>query len=506
MASPYVSQSASNYNANPPPDDGSQTAANTVTWAGIKSKLADVLKTYSDNINTAIVNAFNTIFLNAVSLQSAPYTIQSSDRGKLIRVTGATTITLPAASAIGAGWEVTIKNANFQPLGLTVTIAPNGLDAIDAFAGSITLPNAGGQVTLVSDGVSAWHSGSGSAAGPLVVPPTTFQNLLVNGNFDIWQNGTTITDPNPDAAGTAGYTADQWRAGRGTDATGMSVSRQTDVPASPGFRFSAKVQRTAADVSTQQINIFQPVETARAKQLQGQYVTFSAWLKIGANFSGSGSTLLVRIFTGTGTDEGSWNTYTGQVTLLSTNTPALNTSWQRFQFTPTSPVAANATEIAVYLSYLPTGTAGADDSFYVDGAMLVPGQFAGPNEFLPQEIVILDCDRYFFSTFGGTTAPAQNAGVAKAFQFPQAVGAATAASAPDFRFPVPMRAIPAMTLYNPSAANAQIRNASAAADWSGSTTSNTTALNTNISGTSPGGSAAGQSCLVHVVADARMTG
>ena len=58
---PYTSVSAVGYNASPPPDDGSQVAANLITWAGIKSKLADVVKTLADQINTNVFAAFGSL-------------------------------------------------------------------------------------------------------------------------------------------------------------------------------------------------------------------------------------------------------------------------------------------------------------------------------------------------------------------------------------------------------------------------------------------------------------
>jgi hypothetical protein len=60
---PYTSVSAVGYNASPPPDDGSQVAANLVTWAGIKAKLADVVKTLADNINTNVLSAFASLVI-----------------------------------------------------------------------------------------------------------------------------------------------------------------------------------------------------------------------------------------------------------------------------------------------------------------------------------------------------------------------------------------------------------------------------------------------------------
>ena len=58
----YTSQSApSSYNQSPPADDGTQTAANQVFWATIKTKLGDPLKTFIENVNSAVSSAFSAI-------------------------------------------------------------------------------------------------------------------------------------------------------------------------------------------------------------------------------------------------------------------------------------------------------------------------------------------------------------------------------------------------------------------------------------------------------------
>lgn len=51
----YVSQAISGYNSDPPADDGTISASNQVTWATIKTKLADPIKTLAEAINTAAV-------------------------------------------------------------------------------------------------------------------------------------------------------------------------------------------------------------------------------------------------------------------------------------------------------------------------------------------------------------------------------------------------------------------------------------------------------------------
>ena len=63
MSNQYTEPSISGYNATPPTDDGSNTAANEITWAKHKDKLGDPLKNYSDAINSAITTAFSKNFL-----------------------------------------------------------------------------------------------------------------------------------------------------------------------------------------------------------------------------------------------------------------------------------------------------------------------------------------------------------------------------------------------------------------------------------------------------------
>lgn len=52
--SPYTPPTEGSYNASPPPDDGSQTDANKIKWSTIKTKLADVIRTFSLAIDSAV--------------------------------------------------------------------------------------------------------------------------------------------------------------------------------------------------------------------------------------------------------------------------------------------------------------------------------------------------------------------------------------------------------------------------------------------------------------------
>lgn len=60
MASLYTQPTLSQYNDTPPPDDGSATEGNRVTWAKIKTELADPLNTYAQAIDSNVAAAFAT--------------------------------------------------------------------------------------------------------------------------------------------------------------------------------------------------------------------------------------------------------------------------------------------------------------------------------------------------------------------------------------------------------------------------------------------------------------
>ena len=60
---PYSTQTIANYNASPPPDDGSQTSANKVEWAKHKTKLADPIKTLAESINSNVLSAFAALII-----------------------------------------------------------------------------------------------------------------------------------------------------------------------------------------------------------------------------------------------------------------------------------------------------------------------------------------------------------------------------------------------------------------------------------------------------------
>lgn len=87
--------------------------------------------------------------LNDVSAHSGAYTVQATDRGKLLNCTGAWTLTLLAAATAGAGYAIGVRNSGSG----TITLDPSGSETVDSAA---TIALAAGETCLLVCTGSAW--------------------------------------------------------------------------------------------------------------------------------------------------------------------------------------------------------------------------------------------------------------------------------------------------------------------------------------------------------------
>ena len=171
---------------------------------------------------------------------------------------------------------------------------------------------------------AAGAAGSAGATGATGAPAG--RNKIINGNFDIWQRGTSFT--------AAGYTSDRWTTVLG-GSTATTISRQaftlgqTDVPDNPDYYLRAAV--TTGNANNSRSIFLQKIEDV--KTFAGQTITISFYAKADAvkniaieplQYYGSG---------------GSPSTYT-------TATPqkfALSTTWTKYTKTFTMPSIAGKT-------------------------------------------------------------------------------------------------------------------------------------------------------------------
>jgi hypothetical protein len=268
--------------------------------------------------------------------------------------------------------------------------------------------------------------------GGAVAPYVAGKNALINGGFDIWQRGTSIT------GASKRYTADRWSiyAGSGgSQSSSYTLTRQStsDTTNLPFIQYCARFQRNSGSTSAQGFYFAQSFETVNSIPLAGQAVTISFYARKGANYSPTSSLLNIQVTSDTGTDQyfSDYSVYNDAISESAT----LTTTWQRFSYSGT--FATNANEIAVMFNATPTGTAGANDYFEVTGVQLELGSqatpFARAGGSIGGELAL--CQRYYWRMATGAANPLGN-GSAYSSSHVQLI----------VQFPVTMRVGPALDM------------------------------------------------------------
>ena len=308
-------------------------------------------------------------------------------------------------------------------------------------------------------------------------PPVAGKNAIINGGMDIWQRGTSIALTSSGGP-TLGYTADRWQLIINSSQA-CTVSRQPTADSTnlPNIQYAARVQRNSGLTSVATIYLGQSLETVNSIPYAGKQVTISFYARAGANFSATANAFGSTITTGTGTDQNLYPAYTGAV--LNNFSDTLTTTWQRFTHTAT--LASTASQIGAQFSYVPTGTAGANDYFEITGVQLelssVATNFVRAGASIGGELAL--CQRYCQSL--NVLNPN---GINGAYL---AMGGGTGtSSATEFILPlkVTMRIIPNLLSYLAiNVSNGYITSVTATLTISNHSTSDSLALNGGVTGT-----------------------
>ncbi|MBZ0325950.1 MAG: hypothetical protein K8F57_07105 [Alphaproteobacteria bacterium] len=305
------------------------------------------------------------------------------------------------------------------------------IDDADAGAALTTLGVSAFAKTILDDADAA------TARSTLGLLPYLGRNVLINGNFAVWQRGTSFTP----GANAQAFTADRWFCNRNAVAN-YTVSRR-----GTSEQYSIRLQRNSGDTSAEHIRMRHVVESANCTPLIGKTVTLSFDARVGANFSPASNTLTVTVGTGTAVDEGSLTFATGWTGAVNASTDkTLTTAWARYSVQAT--LDANAREVGLLFSFIPTGTAGADDWLELRNIQLEAGDQATDFLHRPLGAEVALCQRYFAKTFPLATAPAEGAGLNGVLKG-KAAAASNGEPFANWRYPVEMRAAPTVTLYNP---------------------------------------------------------
>lgn len=228
------------------------------------------------------------------------------------------------------------------------------------------------------------------------------KNAIINGGMDIWQRGTSVALA-ASSVYTANYTADRWQVGTLAALEATTISRQAtaDTTNLPNIQYCARVQRNSGQTGIGNIYFGQSIESTNSIPFAGKTVVLSFYARAGANYSAGSSVLASTITYGTGTDQNFNAGYTGGV--LNTQNNTLTTTWQKFTYSLTIP--ATATEIGTYFTFVPIGTAGANDYFEITGVQLELGSvattFSRAGGTLQGELA--NCQRYYWRQSANAT-------------------------------------------------------------------------------------------------------
>lgn len=294
--------------------------------------------------------------------------------------------------------------------------------------------------------------GISSALGSSALLPAGlgFRNLVINGGFDIWQRGTSFSNP---ASGT-GFTADRFFPvydGSGATRTisqgqfdpylsGASITASPPSGTTPTY-FLRWNQSVAGSNSNYNI-LYNRIEDVRL--IAGQTVTLSFYAK--ASSALTMPTIDIEQVFGTGGSPSS-NVYT-----TVTNNISVTTSWQRFYYTFVVPSAAgkvigtnvNSSYTTIRL-FLPVNTT---FTFDIWGLQLEKNTQPTPFEQRPIGIELMFCQRYYQKSYAQNTTPGSVASGTGDSIFFAGWGTESAAKLFFAEHKVTMRAAPTLSFWD----------------------------------------------------------
>jgi hypothetical protein len=253
---------------------------------------------------------------------------------------------------------------------------------------------------------------------------TAGKNLLINGNFDIWQRGTSFANP-------AGYFADRFTT-LGSISNITFSQQTTGVPA--GSRYILRATATGASAYS---TVCQMVETAQVEMLQGSTATYSVKLRINSTFNATG--LILKLQKSATADAGTGATWTDisttSIALASLPTTAGTSTATYYQGTITAAIPSDGTANSLRVIVDFNGGAASGSIVEYSQFMLelgsVPTTFTRAGGTIQGELAA--CQRYYFRTSSTNAfAPVTNAGYFES----------TTSYWGNTQFPVQMRTVP----------------------------------------------------------------
>jgi microcystin-dependent protein len=299
------------------------------------------------------------------------------------------------------------------------------------------------------------HAASHTEGGSDVVSVTlnqvpsyqTNRNLLINGNFAVWQRGTARTILNSSKA----YLPDRWGNSLFQAAAVERVALTTG--AGPISQYAARVSSTTnAEISGgSRMWISQKVESANCIPYRNQQVTMSFWARFSAASVASYDNFRVEIgyFTTT-TDSDTYTTNRNSSDQMFVTNGSFPTVWTKYTVTGTVPNNSNNIHVIFNMANLASTTTASEFWYEIADVQLEAGSVATPFEFEPFETTLRKCQRYYCKSFAANVAPTAGAGAAANGGNDLQIWNPTLGNSymPFRKFPVEMRSTAIMTVLN----------------------------------------------------------
>jgi len=288
---------------------GSATAIASQTGTGTKF----VMDT-SPTLVTPALGVATATSVNGTSIPSTKTLVVTTDKISALAATSSSELAGVISDETGSGSLVFATSPTLSSPVLTTPSISNINAKGDILVG--TADNTLGILTRGNDGEQIVADSSTSTGLRYQGHIEAGKNFIINGGMDIWQRGTSFTNPG------STYTVDRWTGY--WSANGTVTQETSNVPA--GCRYALKMTATANSGGN---NFYQLIETNNTIPLAGKTVTFSIYVA-----GTAGKTPTIGIDTSTVVDDslfGSWSA------LVSSSSVTTSTTYQRVSVTGTIP-------------------------------------------------------------------------------------------------------------------------------------------------------------------------
>ena len=376
----------------------------------------------------------------------------------------------------------------------------------------------------ITDGIisTAKIADNAVTSAKTVYEDISFRNVIINGDMAISQRNTSVTG----LGASAGYfTLDRWNISTASSAGRFTMTQTADGPS--GIANCLKLACTTADTSiaaAETLIVRQKIEdqncvkfkkgTADAEQISVSFYAKqneSRVISVGLYDSQNNRIIMNLVTVGT-----SWTRH--EITFAADTTGAFaddnGIGFELWFFLHAGSTYTSGTLATSWESYTAANTAvgigslyaSTSNTFFLTGVQVEAGDAVSDFEFVPYDVNLQRCQRYYQKSFDIGTAPAQDVGIQTGdLSFPSTKGASTASTlSQKYNFPVRMRAAPTMVGYNSDVANAQVRDVTAGADCSSTAFASNKETGFYVSCTTSGSTGVGDYLSLHFTAAAEL--